>query len=136
MDGCCGVQALSKRVHYGKFVAEAKFLAQTAEYTELIRKQDGAGIMELLTNKAVEKQVCDPHCCVFCDRMMDSQGINHAVVCNGWLSEYCLHNRCNEKVHGISCLHSLIIRRRVWHDTPFLLAVDCMPLLGSVQRLA
>lgn len=29
-------QALSKRIHYGKFVAEAKFVAQTEEYTQLI----------------------------------------------------------------------------------------------------
>ena len=38
-------------------MAEAKFLAQRQEYTELIRRQDSAAIMELLTNKAVEKQV-------------------------------------------------------------------------------
>ena len=51
------LQALSKRVHYGKFVAEAKFLAQRKEYSDLIRRQDSQGIMDLLTNKAVEKQV-------------------------------------------------------------------------------
>lgn len=50
-------QALSKRVHYGKFVAEAKFLEQRPEYTELIREQDSNAIMALLTNEAVEKQV-------------------------------------------------------------------------------
>ena len=50
------LQALSKRVHYGKFVAEAKFLEQREEYTELIRRQDSNAIMDLLTNAAVEKQ--------------------------------------------------------------------------------
>jgi len=50
-------QALSKRVHYGKFVAEAKFLAQREEYSDLIRRQDSGAIMGLLTNKAVEQQV-------------------------------------------------------------------------------
>ena len=31
---------------------------QTEEYTALIRKQDADGIMELLTDKAVERKVC------------------------------------------------------------------------------
>lgn len=44
-------------MHYGKFVAEAKFLEQREEYSELIRRRDAEGIMSLLTNKAVEKQV-------------------------------------------------------------------------------
>ena len=44
-------------MHYGKFVAEAKFLAQRKEYSDLIRRQDSQAIMDLLTNKAVEKQV-------------------------------------------------------------------------------
>lgn len=52
------MQALSKRVHYGKFVAEAKFLAQRKEYTKLIEQQDGDGIMALLTNQTVEEEVC------------------------------------------------------------------------------
>ena len=51
------LQALSKRVHYGKFVAEAKFLEQREEYTKLIKRRDSDAIMDLLTNAAVEKQV-------------------------------------------------------------------------------
>jgi chorismate mutase len=51
------LQALSKRIHYGTFVAESKFLAQTEEYTKLIKAGDRAGIMELLTNKEVEERV-------------------------------------------------------------------------------
>ena len=50
-------QALSKRIHYGKFVAEAKFLANTEEYSSLIRQQDADGLMRLLTDEAVEAKV-------------------------------------------------------------------------------
>ena len=46
-------------MHYGKFVAEAKFLEQREEYSRLIRQHDSDGIMALLTNEAVEKQVQD-----------------------------------------------------------------------------
>lgn len=54
------LQALSKRVHYGKFVAEAKFLEQREKYTQLIKRGDSDAIMDLLTNKGVEKQVRVP----------------------------------------------------------------------------
>lgn len=36
--GCC-MQALSKRIHYGKFVAEAKFQASPDSYEAAIRRQ-------------------------------------------------------------------------------------------------
>lgn len=52
-----GAQALSKRIHYGKFVAEAKFLAQRDEYSSLIRQHDADGLMQLLTDEAVETKV-------------------------------------------------------------------------------
>jgi len=51
------LQAISKRVHYGMFVAEAKFQAEREEYTRLIRAGDEAGMMRLLTNEAVEARV-------------------------------------------------------------------------------
>lgn len=51
------LQALSQRIHYGKFVAEAKFRAQKDKYTLLILDQDAEGIMTALTDKAVEKRV-------------------------------------------------------------------------------
>ena len=51
------LQAISKRIHYGTFVAESKFLAKTEEYTRLIKAGDRAGIMALLTNQAVEDRV-------------------------------------------------------------------------------
>ena len=53
------LQALSRRIHYGKFVAEAKFQAQTAEYTELIKARNADKIMELLTDRAVELKVLE-----------------------------------------------------------------------------
>lgn len=53
------LQALSKRIHYGKFVAESKFRKQTVEYSELIKKKDEDAIMELLTDRAVELKVIE-----------------------------------------------------------------------------
>jgi hypothetical protein len=54
------VQALSKRIHYGKFVAEAKFRARPQEYARLIRQRDTDGLMALLTDEAVEAKVQPP----------------------------------------------------------------------------
>lgn len=51
------LQCLSKRIHYGKFVAESKFQAKPEEFTELIKAQDAAGLMDLLTYKEVEDRV-------------------------------------------------------------------------------
>ncbi|ORZ36268.1 chorismate mutase, partial [Catenaria anguillulae PL171] len=51
------LQALSKRIHYGKYIAEAKFLADPEGYTKLIRARDTAGLMALLTNEAVEEKL-------------------------------------------------------------------------------
>ncbi|XP_031491261.1 chorismate mutase 1, chloroplastic-like [Nymphaea colorata] len=65
-DGNCGssavcdticLQALSKRIHYGKFVAEAKFQQSPAVYRTAIEAQDGAQLMNLLTYEAVEAAV-------------------------------------------------------------------------------
>lgn len=58
LDVLC-LQALSKRIHYGKFVAEAKFRAQTEQYTKLIKAKDADGIMQLLTDEAVEQKVVE-----------------------------------------------------------------------------
>ena len=51
-----GAQALSKRIHYGKFVAEAKFLAAEDRYRALIEARDAEGIMDALTDRAVEQK--------------------------------------------------------------------------------
>lgn len=51
------LQALSKRVHYGKFVAESKYLADPEGYQKLVDAGDAEGVMELLTNAVVEAKV-------------------------------------------------------------------------------
>lgn len=51
------LQALSRRVHYGKFVAESKYRADPAAYQKLVEANDADGVMELLTNSKVEEQV-------------------------------------------------------------------------------
>ncbi|XP_047311536.1 chorismate mutase 1, chloroplastic [Impatiens glandulifera] len=65
-DGNCGstavcdticLQALSKRIHYGKFVAEAKFRASPEDYTSAIKAQDRKWLMDLLTYPMVEETV-------------------------------------------------------------------------------
>lgn len=51
------LQALSRRVHYGRFVAESKFRENTERYTELVKASDVAGIINELTNVEVERRV-------------------------------------------------------------------------------
>ncbi|OAA61861.1 chorismate mutase [Niveomyces insectorum RCEF 264] len=51
------LQALSRRIHFGKFVAEAKFRAERARYTALIRAEDREGLGTAIVNKAVERAV-------------------------------------------------------------------------------
>ncbi|KAJ1672458.1 chorismate mutase aro7, partial [Spiromyces aspiralis] len=55
------LQALSRRIHYGKFVAESKFQDQkyNSKYIELIKAGDRNGILETLTNKQVEQKLLD-----------------------------------------------------------------------------
>ncbi|KAL2898616.1 Chorismate mutase 1 chloroplastic [Bienertia sinuspersici] len=55
-DTIC-LQALSKRIHYGKYVAEAKFRASPDIYTAAIAAQDKEQLMNLLTYEAVELAV-------------------------------------------------------------------------------
>jgi chorismate mutase len=51
------LQAISKRVHYGKFVVESKFQQQNEAYTKLIREKDSDGLMKLLTDEVVEAKL-------------------------------------------------------------------------------
>lgn len=51
------LQALSRRIHYGKFVAESKFQSEIERFTKLIKAGDRKGLDEAITNKAVEQQV-------------------------------------------------------------------------------
>lgn len=53
------LQALSRRIHFGKFVAESKFRSETEKYTALIHAGDRDGIGNAIENKAVEKQVLE-----------------------------------------------------------------------------
>ncbi|XP_058195272.1 chorismate mutase 1, chloroplastic [Rhododendron vialii] len=55
-DTIC-LQALSKRIHYGKFVAEVKFRESPSSYEAAIRAQDSSRLMELLTYETVEAAV-------------------------------------------------------------------------------
>ncbi|KAK4530123.1 hypothetical protein CCYA_CCYA03G0980 [Cyanidiococcus yangmingshanensis] len=55
-DVAC-LQALSKRIHYGKFVAEAKYRAAPALYRPLIEQRDTEAIKENLTDRSVEAQL-------------------------------------------------------------------------------
>ncbi|XP_047149157.1 chorismate mutase 3, chloroplastic-like [Vigna umbellata] len=48
------LQALSKRIHYGKFVAEAKFQEAPSKYEAAIKAKDRKLLLELLTDKTVE----------------------------------------------------------------------------------
>ncbi|CAE6095206.1 unnamed protein product [Arabidopsis arenosa] len=51
------LQALSKRIHYGKFVAEVKFRDAPQDYEPAIRAQDTEALMKLLTFEKVEEMV-------------------------------------------------------------------------------
>lgn len=51
------LQAMSRRVHYGKFVAESKYRDNPEGYQALVEAGDTEGVWELLTNMVVEKKV-------------------------------------------------------------------------------
>jgi chorismate mutase len=53
------LQALSRRIHFGKFVAEAKFQKEPERFAKLIKAEDRKGIDEAITNAAVEKKVLE-----------------------------------------------------------------------------
>jgi len=51
------LQALSKRIHFGKFVAESKYRSDPEGFQRLVDAGDADGVMKLLTNEKVEEQV-------------------------------------------------------------------------------
>lgn len=53
------IQALSRRIHFGKFVAEAKFVKDPERFVKLIKAGDTKGIDEAITVAAVEEQVLE-----------------------------------------------------------------------------
>ncbi|EEQ38775.1 chorismate mutase [Clavispora lusitaniae] len=53
------LQALSRRIHFGKFVAEAKYQSDKDLYRKLILAQDAEGIESSITNSAVEQKILE-----------------------------------------------------------------------------
>ncbi|KAF2659165.1 chorismate mutase [Lophiostoma macrostomum CBS 122681] len=53
------LQSLSRRVHFGKFVAEVKFLKETERFVKLIKAEDRKGIDEAITDSKVEQKVLE-----------------------------------------------------------------------------
>jgi len=53
------LQALSRRIHFGKFVAESKFQKETERFVALIKAEDRKGIDVAITNAEVEKKVLE-----------------------------------------------------------------------------
>ncbi|KDP33516.1 hypothetical protein JCGZ_07087 [Jatropha curcas] len=51
------LQAISRRIHYGKYVAEVKFRESPKEYEPAILAQDKNALMKLLTFEKVEEMV-------------------------------------------------------------------------------
>ncbi|KAM9935830.1 hypothetical protein OXX80_004610 [Metschnikowia pulcherrima] len=51
------LQALSRRIHFGKFVAEAKYRSEPELYKKLILAKDVKGIEASITNQAVEDRI-------------------------------------------------------------------------------
>ncbi|PKA49219.1 Chorismate mutase 2 [Apostasia shenzhenica] len=51
------LQALSKRVHYGRFVAEVKFRDAPQDYIPFIYSKDSEVLMNLLTSTSVEETI-------------------------------------------------------------------------------
>jgi len=57
-DVAC-LQALSRRIHFGKFVAESKFRKETERFVEMIQAEDREGIDDAITDVRVEKKVLE-----------------------------------------------------------------------------
>ncbi|KAJ5121433.1 Chorismate mutase type II [Penicillium bovifimosum] len=57
-DVAC-LQALSRRIHFGKFVAESKFQKDPETFVRLIKAEDREGIDAAITNSAVEQKVLE-----------------------------------------------------------------------------
>lgn len=53
------LQALSRRIHFGKFVAESKFQKDPETFVKLIKAEDRKGIDEAITDSKVEQKVLE-----------------------------------------------------------------------------
>lgn len=57
-DTSC-LQALSRRIHFGKFVAESKFRKDPERFVKLIKASDREGIDDAITDSKVERKVLE-----------------------------------------------------------------------------
>ncbi|KAK5117269.1 hypothetical protein LTR62_005886 [Meristemomyces frigidus] len=53
------LQSLSRRIHFGKFVAESKFITDEERFVRLIKAEDRQGIDDAITDAKVEKKVLE-----------------------------------------------------------------------------
>lgn len=53
------LQSISRRIHFGKFVAEAKYQLDKQLYTKLIKEKDIESIEKSITNSAVEQKILE-----------------------------------------------------------------------------
>lgn len=51
------LQALSKRIHYGKFVAESKYRADPVSFAESLKNSDKESLRRIITDPETEEQV-------------------------------------------------------------------------------
>lgn len=53
------LQALSRRIHFGKFVAESKFQKEPERFVKMIKENDRAGIDAAITDSKIEQKVLE-----------------------------------------------------------------------------
>ncbi|KAI9043435.1 chorismate mutase ARO7 [Aspergillus affinis] len=53
------LQALSRRIHFGKFVAESKFQKEPERFVKMIKENDRKGIDDAITDAKVEQKVLE-----------------------------------------------------------------------------
>ncbi|KAK6464557.1 putative chorismate mutase [Scheffersomyces coipomensis] len=53
------LQAISRRIHFGKFVAEVKYQSDKLNYIRLIKLKDVKGIEDSITNSVVENKILE-----------------------------------------------------------------------------
>lgn len=53
------LQALSRRIHFGKFVAESKFQKEPERFVKMIKENDRTGIDAAITDSKVEQKVLE-----------------------------------------------------------------------------
>ena len=53
------LQSLSKRVHYGKYVAEVKYQQETEKFEKAILERDSDALMQYITNQEVEDRLLE-----------------------------------------------------------------------------